>query len=137
MNTFHLSIYESDGIFYEGECESLVIPLGRGQLGILANHENFVCAIETGTLMYRVPGGENQYASVAQGICIMENNNVTLLPIAIERTDEIDEERARQDILEAEEAMRMKKSQVEYFAAKTMLARNSNRLKTKSKYGSR
>ena len=136
MNTFHLSVYESDGIFYEGECESLVVPTDTGDFGIMANHENIVIAIVSGTMMYRLPGEEAQYASVSDGICMMENNIVTLLCPAIERPDEIDAERSRQDILEAEEAMRQKKSRAEYISAKAMLARNANRLKTKSKYGS-
>ena len=135
MNTFQLAIYESGGVFYEGLCESLIIPTDTGDFGIMAHHENIVCAIVSGTMMYRLPGEQNKYASVSDGICVMENNKVTILCPAIERPEEIDEERARQDILEAEERMRMKKSQVEYLSAKAMMARNANRLKTKSKYG--
>lgn len=136
MNTFHLSVYESDSVFFEGECECLVVPTDTGEFGIMANHENIVIALVSGTMMYRLPGEENRYASVSDGICMMENNVVTLLCPAIERPEEIDEERSRQDILEAEEAMKMKKSQAEYLSAKAMLARNANRLKTKSRYGS-
>lgn len=137
MNTFHLSIYEPSGVFFDGACESLVIPTDTGDFGILANHENIVCAIVAGIMMYRAPGEESKYASISDGICVVENNTVRILSPAIERPEEIDEERSRQDILEAEEAMKMKKSQAEYLSAKAMLARNANRLKTKSKYGSR
>ena len=137
MNTFKVHIYEADSVFFEGDCESLVIPTTLGELGILAHHENIVCAIDNGTVMYRQPGGQNQYASITKGIFIMENNEVTILATALEHPEEIDEERARQDILEAEEQLKMEKSQVEYYSARAMMARNANRLKTKSKYGSR
>ncbi len=137
MNTFHLSIYESDGVFYDGECESLVVPTDTGDFGIMANHENIVIAIVSGVMMYRTPEDGTHYASVSDGICVMENNKVTLLCPAIEHPEEIDAERSRQDILEAEETLKMNKSRAEYFSAKSMLARNANRLKVKNKYGSR
>ena len=51
MNAFHLSIYEPNGVFYDGKCESLVIPTDTGDFGIMANHENIVCAIVAGIML--------------------------------------------------------------------------------------
>ena len=68
MNTFPLKIYASNHIVFEGECESLVVPITNGQFGVMANHENVVCAVTPGMLMYREPGGENHYASISDGI---------------------------------------------------------------------
>jgi len=136
MNTFYLSILASNHIVFEGDCESLVVPITNGQFGVLANHENVVCAVSPGMLYYRVPGGENQYASISDGIMFIEDNNVFLLGTAIEKAEEIDIARSEQDELEAEEILKLHKSKREYMAAKAMIARNANRIRVKTRYGS-
>lgn len=135
MDTFYLSIYASNHIVYEGDCESLVVPITNGQFGVLAHHENVVCAVSAGMLMYRVPGGENQYASISDGIMFIESNKVYLIGTAIEKAEEIDIARSEQDELEAEELLKLHKSKAEYLAAKAMIARNANRIKVKTRYG--
>lgn len=136
MNTFYLSILASNHIVFEGDCESLVVPITNGQFGVLANHENVVCAVSPGMLYYRVPGGENQYASISDGIMFIEDNNVFLLGTAIEKAEDIDIARSEQDELEAEELLKLHKSKREYMAAKAMIARNANRIRVKTRYGS-
>lgn len=135
MNTFPLKIYASNHIVFEGDCESLVVPITNGQFGVMAYHENVVCAVTAGMLMYREPGGENQYASISDGIMFIENNNVFLLGTAIEKAEEIDLARSEQDELEAEELLKLNRSKVEYIAAKAMMARNANRIRVRKLYG--
>lgn len=36
MRTFQMHLLEADKVFFEGECESLVVPTTVGQYGILA-----------------------------------------------------------------------------------------------------
>ena len=67
MDTFNLSIYAANHTVYKGKCESLVVPIINGQFGVMAHHANVVCAVTPGELMYRVPGGKNQYASISDG----------------------------------------------------------------------
>ena len=50
MSTFQVSILAADRDFYEGPCESLVIPTLQGQYGILAHHRNLIAAVVPGTL---------------------------------------------------------------------------------------
>ena len=45
MSTFQVSILAADRDFYEGPCESLVIPTLQGQYGILAHHRNLIAAV--------------------------------------------------------------------------------------------
>ena len=135
MNTFKLAIHAANHTVFEGECESLVVPITNGQFGVMAYHENVVCAVTAGELMYRVPGGENQYASISDGIMFIEDNNVFLLGTAIEMVEDIDIARSEQDELEAEELIKLHKSKAEYMAAKAMIARNANRIRVKTRYG--
>lgn len=45
MTQFQLKISSSSGLFYEGTCESLVVPTSDGEYGVLANHVSMVIGI--------------------------------------------------------------------------------------------
>lgn len=131
MDTFHLSIFEAEGVFYQGECEYVSVPATDGTLGVLAHRAPLVCALKEGLLVYRLPGGINQYAAISDGLMKVEKNDVTVMASTIERPEDIDEARALAHEREAEEAMRQKMSATEYASAKAIIARNANRLRIK------
>ena len=131
MREFKIHILASDNAFYEGPCESLVVPTIRGQYGILAGHSNLMSAVVPGKLVFRVPDGEDQVVAVSAGIVKVEKNEVLVLVDTAERPEEIDENRARRAAEEAKEAMLQKRSLQEYRSAQAHLARALNRLKIK------
>ncbi|MBO5353045.1 MAG: ATP synthase F1 subunit epsilon [Lachnospiraceae bacterium] len=131
MEQFKIHILASDNAFYEGPCESLIVPTIRGQYGILAGHSNLISAVAPGKLVFRVPGGGEQVAAVSAGIVKVEKNEVLVLVDTAERPEEIDENRARRAAEEAKEAMLQKRSIQEYRSAQMHLARALNRLKVK------
>lgn len=133
MNVFMLHILAAERNFYEGECESLIVPITDGQYGIQANHKNMVAAIVPGILEFSKPEGERVTAAVSQGILIVADNDVKLLVDTIETPDEIDENRARAAADAAKEAILQKKSIQEYKTAQMRIAREMNRLKLKGK----
>lgn len=133
MNQFMIRILASDRVFYEGPCESLIVPTMNGQYGILAGHSNMVSAIIPGKLTYRVPGGTNQEVAVSSGMVKVEKEEVLLLVDTAERPEEIDINRAIRDAEEAKEQMLQKRSFQEYRMAQTNLAKAINRLKLKRK----
>ncbi len=134
MRSFRVSILQADGVFYEGDCESLVIPATDGQYGIQAHHSNMIAAIVPGTLMYRVPGEQSKYAAVSTGMVKVENNEVLVLVESAERPEEIDTNRARREADEAQEILLQKRSMQEYKAAQAQLSRAINRLRVKSRF---
>ena len=73
MNTFKTHILAASNTFYEGECESLIVPTADGQYGILAGHCDIISAVVPGKMTYRVPGGENQIAAVSGGLVKVED----------------------------------------------------------------
>ena len=123
MKSFKIHILEADNTFYEGDCESLMVPTSNGQYGVLAGHSNTITAIVPGIMTYRTPGGEDLLASVSAGLLKIENNDVLVLVDAAERPEEIDANRARRLADAAKEAMLQKKSILEYRAAQTNLSR--------------
>lgn len=134
MSTFQVHILAADCAFYEGPCESIVVPTVQGQYGILAHHGNMIGAIIPGKMSYRIPGEETQYVAVSAGMVKIEDNEVLILADSIERPEEIDANRARRAADEAKEAMLQKRSIQEYHCAQAHLARAINRLRVKNSF---
>ncbi|MCD8087081.1 MAG: ATP synthase F1 subunit epsilon [Oscillospiraceae bacterium] len=135
MREFQIHILTAGRIFYEGPCESLVIPTLRGQYGIWAGHRDLISAVVPGSLLYRIPGQEMQEASVSEGLFKIEDGEVLVLVDSAERPEEIDENRARRAADQAREAMLQRRSIVEYRSAQANLARAASRLRVKGHSG--
>jgi len=133
MNSFQLHILAADQVFYEGQCESIVVPTGVGQYGILAHHSNMISAVVPGKLSFRVPGEDAhtlpRVAAVSGGLVKVENNEVLVLVDSAVRLEDIDIQRARQEADAAREAMLQKRSIQEYRTAEANLRRAVNRLR--------
>lgn len=135
MKPFDIQIFAADHVFYEGPCESLNVPTTHGLFGILANHSNLIAAIIPGKLSYRIPGGENLYAAVSEGLLKIENGKVLVLVDSAERPEEIDAHRARCDAEEAKEELLQKQSIMENRLVQANLSRALNRLRVKNGSG--
>lgn len=131
MKSFKLRILSAEHVFFEGECESLVVPTTQGQYGILAGHSNMAAAIVPGILLIRVPGGKLKPAAVSEGLVRVENGEVLVIADTVERPEDIDENRAKQNADRAKEELMHKKSYLEYRAAQATLARAVSRLRVK------
>ncbi len=134
MNQFQVSILAADCPFYEGPCESIVIPTPQGQYGILAGHSNVIMAVIPGTLFYTIPGEPVRIAAVSSGLVKVENNEVLVLVDSAERPEDIDANRAQRAADEAKEELLQKKSIQEYRSAQAQLARAISRLRVKNRY---
>lgn len=132
MNSFKLHILAADKTFYEGDCDSLIIPTLQGQRGIQAHHRNTIAAIVPGMLELTTHNNEKITAAVSNGLVKIEDNEVLILVDTAEHPEEIDINRAKRAADEAKEAMLQKKSIQEYRSAQANLARAISRLKVKN-----
>lgn len=131
MKAFKVSLLAADKPFYNGEIESIIIPTSNGKYGLLANHCNMLGAIVPGVLEYKIPGKDYQLASVSSGIFKMEGNSLLILVDSIERPEEIDINRAKEQEIIAKEQLLQKLSRQEYYTTQTRLAKALNRIKVK------
>ncbi len=131
MSTFQLNILSASAVFYEGECESLIVPTPDGKLGVLAHHSNMIAAISPGELSYTIPGEKARLAAVSYGLVKIENNHVLVLVETAEKPEDIDKIRTQEKADAAREAMLQKMSRREYMETQAALARALNRLKVK------
>ena len=134
MASFQVHILASDHTFYQGPCQSLIVPTPHGQYGIMAHHSNMISAIVPGTLRYRLEGQDFQQAAVSSGLIKVENNDVLILVDTAERPEDIDSVRAQEAYERAKEQMRQNQSIQEYHVSRASLARAMVRLKEAGKY---
>lgn len=125
MTQFQLKISSSSGLFYEGTCESLVVPTSDGEYGVLANHVSMVIGIAIGILRYKLDG-KWYYVAVGQGFARVVGNTVTMVVDSAERPEDVDAKRA-------EERIALQTSRKEYYRGQMAMARAMTRLKIKEK----
>ena len=133
MKTFELKILTAEKTFYEGPCVSLVVPISDGSFGILADHQNVAAAIVPGILEFTPPDGEKIYAAISNGTIVMEDNVALILAVTAERPEEIDENRARHAMEEAQEEMLRQQSIREFRQNRLRIEREMSRLRLKRK----
>lgn len=132
MNTFDIVILAADKPFYEGKCESLIIPTSDGFYGIWAKHRNLISGIVPGMLEMRKQSDETVIAAVSEGMVKVENGDVLVLVDTIELPEEIDINRAKRDADRAREEILQKKSIRHFYEAQARMARALNRMKVKN-----
>lgn len=130
MKEFDLKIVSSNKVFYDGKVTSLILPTPDGDMGILANHENMVIALNSGVLHIKCKNGPWTSAAISEGFAEIINNKVSVLSSTVESPEEIDENRAREAKERAEEHLRQHASMREYYVIQADLARAMSRLKT-------
>ncbi|MCM1507448.1 MAG: ATP synthase F1 subunit epsilon [Ruminococcus flavefaciens] len=131
--SFHLEIIATDRVFYEGECEHLVITAIDGLIGIMYGHEPLVTSLPTGELKYMVDG-KWHYAAISEGFIQVMPESSIILADSCELPEEIDIKRAEEARQRAEEKMKQKQSIMEYYHTQTALNRAMNRLKISQKH---
>ena len=133
MNSFILNITASSGEFYQGSCESMVLPVKDGVYGVQAGHSPVLVAIHMGMLKFTVDG-ETREILVGDGIAEVTPTFVLLLVDSAERPEDIDKNRAEAARIRAEERRQHKQSMHEYYQTKIALDRAMQRLQTAAKY---
>ena len=133
MNSFILNITASSGEFYQGSCESMVLPVKDGVYGVQAGHSPVLVAIHMGMLKFTVDG-ETREILVGDGIAEVTPTFVLLLVASAERPEDIDKNRAEAARIRAEERLQHKQSMHEYYQTKIALDRAMQRLQTAAKY---
>ena len=136
MNTFMLNITAANGEFYQGDCESLVLPITDGVYGVQAGHNPVLVALHMGLAHYTVDG-ETHDVLVGDGLAEVTPTYVLLLVDSAERPEDIDRNRAEAARIRAEERLQHQQSMHEYYQTKFALDRAMQRLQAAAKYKQR
>ena len=136
MTTMHLEIITAERRVYADEVEVLVAPGIDGELGILPHHAPLMTALQPGEIMIR-KDGEETFMAVSGGFLEVMGNQVTILADAAEPSDEIDEERARLAMEQAQQRLASRSSDLELGQAVTAVRRAETRLRVARRRRSR
>ena len=94
MSSFHLQIVTPDGLFYDGQAESLNLRAAQGGLTILPRHTNFVTTVGMGPAKV-VLEGKSRIAACIGGMLSVINGEVRLIATTFEWAEDIDLPRAQ------------------------------------------
>jgi F-type H+-transporting ATPase subunit epsilon len=122
-NTIHVEVVSAEASIFSGEAEFIVLPGVMGELGIYPRHTPLVTQIKPGTVRIKLPGqAEEQVVYVQGGFLEVQPDVVTVLSDTAIRAHDIDEAKALQAKLAAEESMQNKTSKEEIARAESELA---------------
>ena len=133
MKTFSLKVLASDKVLFDGRCKMAILPAADGEMGILADHEDVVVALEMGEMRIQKSDETWEKALIGKGVMQDINNRMIVLTEFAEHPDEIDKKRALDAKNRAEEQLRQKQSIQEYHHSKAALSRALARLKASNK----
>ena len=104
MSSFHLIIVTPDGPRYDGEAERLTVRTTEGEVTILPRHIDYAASLGMGPA-YVVCSGDTRKAACIGGMLAVTQGEVRLIASSFEWIDEIDLERARRSLLQANEKL--------------------------------
>ena len=133
MREFYVEMITPERLFFKGDIEVLLVETVDGMMGFEAGHLPLVTAIQSGSISFL---SKKKWYEVANGNGFVEirPDQTVVLAQTLEWPHEIEENAVRQAIERAEEVMRQKKSQREYYLSKIAMAREFAKLKVKSHY---
>jgi F-type H+-transporting ATPase subunit epsilon len=115
-DTFQLQVATPERLFVDEQVSEAELPGRNGYMGILPDHAPLLSALAPGILSYG-SGGNRQSIVIDGGFVEVFDNHVRVLADSAERADQVDANRARQDLDAANAALREAHSGAESDAA--------------------
>jgi F-type H+-transporting ATPase subunit epsilon len=136
MAELNLNIITPSKSVYSGEVKAVTVPGTDGSFQVLKNHAPIISTLEIGLVKIESLDGSTEFYSTGGGTVEVLNNKITLLADSIERSDEIDPDRARAALNRAKErlAQRGIDKTIDIARAEAAAARAQNRLNIYEKY---
>lgn len=128
MNKINLQIFTPYGKYLQHEVDYIEVKSDRYTLGILPNHAPLVSTLIISKMVIKFDGQSFVYA-IGGGVINISKDKTVLLLDSVERSDEIDVDRAIQAKKRAEERLSNQDEIIDINRAKLSLARAENRLK--------
>ena len=131
MNAFDFEILTPEKPFFTGKCVSVVFPVVDGMMGVMANHSPMNAAICDGKIVFTQLDGKVCICAVTRGMISVSNRLTRILCESAISPEDIDIEKERLAMQEAELEMRKIQSHEDYLVSKLAFAKAINRLKVK------
>jgi F-type H+-transporting ATPase subunit epsilon len=132
MSTFHLQIVTPDRKVFDGEAQKIILRTVNGDVCILPRHIDFAIPLGIGQASVTDADGNTRQAACNGGMLSVNDNEVRVVAVTYEWSDEIDLARAKRAEEEAQERMKVLDRQDKDFAiAEVKLKRALTRINAK------
>jgi F-type H+-transporting ATPase subunit epsilon len=121
MNTIHVDVVSAEESIFSGEARFVALPGEAGELGVYPRHTPLITRIKPGSVRIEKADGTEEFVFVAGGLLEVQPDCVTVLSDTAVRGKDLDEEKANEAKLAAEEAMKNAKSEVDLATAQKEL----------------
>lgn len=105
MASFPASLVTPERVVLDGEVQAVMVRTEVGDATFLAGHTDLIGALVPGLVRFEHEDGSVERTAVHGGFVMVEDGKVTLLAPVAELAQEIDVERARRALEEAEQAL--------------------------------
>ena len=102
--TMQLDVVSAEESLFSGAVQELIAPGSMGDLGIMPRHSQLITTLKAGELKYKTDDGEVSLF-VAGGIMEVQPSVVTILADTAVRSEDLDEQTAKDAQKRAEDAL--------------------------------
>ena len=122
MSTIQVDVVSAEELIFSGEATLVSLPGEVGELGILPRHAPLITRIKPGAVRIQLPGNKGEeFVFVAGGILEVQPDRVTVLADTAIRGKDLDEAKANEAKLLAEEALQNAKGELDLAKAQSEL----------------
>ena len=128
MNTIQLEIVTPTRILDEGQVSYVRCPGVDGSFGVMANHIEGIIVLDVGEVKVR-KDSQDEYLSISGGYAEIMEDRLELLVESVEKSSEIDSERAEMSMKRARTRKSEQDPELNEARIEASLARALNRLR--------
>lgn len=130
MATLKLEIITPEAVTYSENVDMVTLPGIEGEMGIFPDHVPLLTQVVPGEILVR-KGGEQIFLAVGEGFAEITGERVAILTDMAVKADSIDEAKAEEARIRAEQRLKEKVSEEEQAALNAALANSLAQLKVK------
>lgn len=125
MKTIKVEVVSAEERIFSGSARFVSVPGELGVLGILYGHTPLISRLCPGMMRIEIDAKTEELIFVAGGILEVQPRSVTVLADTAIRSKDLDEEKAKQAKILAEQSLKAIKVKIDYVAVQTVLACSS------------
>ncbi len=126
--TMHVDIVSAEEAIFSGKARMVFAPAVMGEVGILPRHAPLLTQLRPGEVRVQTEDGTEDFFYVSGGMLEVQPYTVTVLADTAVRAKDIDEAAAIEAKQRAEQALKDRKSDIDYAKAQAELIEASARL---------
>ncbi|KAF0191776.1 MAG: F-type H+-transporting ATPase subunit epsilon [Gammaproteobacteria bacterium] len=126
--TMHVDIVSAEEAIFSGKARMVFAPAVMGEVGILPRHAPLLTQLRPGEVRVQTEDGTEDFFYVSGGMLEVQPYTVTVLADTAVRAKDIDEAAAIEAKQRAEQALKDRKSDIDYARAQAELIEASARL---------